>query len=113
MNDQMIDELSRLQTFDISFSRRRNSIFKSISKSCDGNEGDDVRAGSPFIDVEALSDDDDEIASASESSNDSAPKSTVEAEPVKTDFKEEVEVIETVERLILESNKVSPYLNII
>ena len=73
---------------------RRNSIFNTISRSCDVDDGDDdkTRADSPFIDVEALSDDDDEIASASESSNDSAPKSTVEAEPVKTDFKEEVEV---------------------
>ena len=88
MNDQMIDELSRLQTFDISFSRRRNSIFKSISKSCDGNEGDDVRAGSPFIDVEALSDEDDDIPAA----NDLPPDGAVEAEPVKSDLKEEVGV---------------------
>ena len=58
----------------------------------DDGDDDKTRADSPFIDVEALSDEDDEIASASESSNDSAPKSTVEAEPVKTDFKEEVEV---------------------
>ena len=58
----------------------------------DDGDDDKARAVSPFIDVEALSDEDDEIASASESSNDSAPKSTVEAEPVKTDFKEEVEV---------------------
>ena len=65
----------------------------------DDGDDDKTRADSPFIDVEALSDDDDEIASASESSNDSAPKSTVEAEPVKTDFKEEVEVIEMVENV--------------
>ena len=81
-------------------SLRRNSIFKSISRSCDVDDGDDdnARADSPFIDVEALSDDDDEIASAAES-NDSPPESTVEAEPVKVDLKEEVEVIEMAEKV--------------
>ena len=78
---------------------RRNSIFKSISRSCDvddGGDDDNARADSPFIDVEALSDDDDEIVSAAESSNDSHAESAVEVEPVKRDLKEEVEVIETV-----------------
>ena len=80
-----------ISTPNISFFRRRNSIFKSISKSCDGNGGDDARAGSPFIDVEALSDGDDDIPAA----NDLPPDGAVEAEPVKRDLKEEVEVSAT------------------
>ena len=80
-----------LETFSyLFFFRRRNSIFKSISKSCDvAGDGDETRAESPFIDVEALSDDDDDIPAAANQ----LPKDVaVEAEPVKRDFKEEVEV---------------------
>ena len=78
---------------DIShFLCRRNSIFKSFSRSCDaagdGGEGGEARAQSPFIDVEALSDEDADIPAA----GDLPPDRAVEAEPVKRDLKEEVEV---------------------
>ena len=73
---------------------RRNSFFKSFSKSCDtaaageAKEVEEARAQSPFIDVEALSDEDDDIAAAADFPDGGAAR----GEPVKNDFKEEVEV---------------------